>query len=180
MLTILDTPRVRLRPLGNADTPALFTIYKDPESMRYWSHPAMTDIAEAEALLKDIASPAGPQTLFEWGIARREDDLVIGTCTLHRIDRQHRRAELGYILRRDLWGRGLASEALTALLNHAFGALGLHRLEADIDPRNAASIRSVERLGFKLEGQLRERYFLAGEIQDSLIYGLLAPEWTSR
>ena len=140
----------------------------------------MTDIAEAEALLENIESHTGPQTLFEWGIVLRADDLVIGTCTLHRIDQQHRRAELGYILRRDLWGRGLAHEALTALLNHAFGAMGLHRLEADIDPRNAASIRSVERLGFKLEGRLRERYFLAGEIQDSVIYGLLAPEWTSR
>jgi len=58
--------------------------------------------------------------------------------------------------------------------------MGLHRLEADIDPRNAGSIRSVERLGFKLEGHLRERYFVADEIQGSLIYGLLAPEWKSR
>ena len=180
MLSTLETPRLRLRALIEGDVPALFAIYKDPETMRYWSHPAMTDIAEAEALLKDIDSQAEPRSLLEWGIARREDDLVIGTCTLHRIDRQHRRAELGYMLRRDLWGRGLAHEALTALLNHAFGAMGLHRLEADIDPRNAGSIRSVERLGFKLEGQLRERYFLAGEIQDSLIYGLLAPEWNSR
>ena len=179
MLPFFDTPRLRLRALVDTDATALFAIYKDPEAMRYWSHPAMTDIAEAEALLRAIESHAGPQTLFEWGIARREDDLVIGTCTLHRIDRQHRRAELGYILRRDLWGRGLAHEALTALVNHAFGALGLHRLEADIDPRNVGSIRSVERLGFKLEGRLRERYFLAGEIQDSAIYGLLAPDWTA-
>ena len=180
MLSTLETPRLRLRALTTGDVPALFAIYSDPEAMRYWSHPAMTDIGEAEALLQDIESHAGPQTLFEWGIARREDDLVIGTCTLHRIDRQHRRAELGYILRRDLWGRGLAHEALTALVNHAFGAMGLHRLEADIDPRNTGSIRSVQRLGFRREGQLRERYFLAGEIQDSLIYGLLAPEWISR
>jgi len=180
MLSILETPRLRLRALTEGDVPSLFAIYKDPGAMRYWSHPAMTDIAEAEALLKDIESHAGPQTLFEWGIARREDDFVIGTCTLHRIDRQHRRAELGYILRRDLWGRGLAHEALTALVSHAFGAMDLHRLEADIDPRNTSSIRSIERLGFKLEGQLRERYFLAGEIQDSLIYGLLAPEWAGR
>ncbi len=180
MLTTLETPRLRLRALIERDVPALFTVYQDPEAMRYWSHAAMTDIAEAEALLENIESHTGPQTLFEWGIVLRADDLVIGTCTLHRIDQQHRRAELGYILRRDLWGRGLAHEALTALLNHAFGAMGLHRLEADIDPRNAASIRSVERLGFKLEGRLRERYFLAGEIQDSVIYGLLAPEWTSR
>jgi len=180
MLSTLDTPRLKLRALMNGDVPAMFAIYSDPEAMRYWSHPAMTDIAEAEALLKDIRSHATPQTLFEWGIARREDDLVIGTCTLHRIDRQHRRAELGYILRRELWGLGFAHEALTALVNHAFGAMNLHRLEADIDPRNAGSIRSIERLGFKLEGRLRERYFLAGEIQDSLIYGLLAPEWISR
>ncbi len=180
MLSILETPRLRPRALIDGDIPALFAIFSDVEAMRYWSHPAMADIAEAGALLRDIQRHDEAGTLFQWGIARREDDLVIGTCTLHRIDRQHRRAELGYILRRDLWGRGLAHEALTALVNHAFGTMGLHRLEADIDPRNTGSIRSVERLGFRLEGQLRERYFLAGEIQDSLIYGLLAPEWISR
>jgi len=180
MMPTLDTPRLRLRTLGAADVPALFAIFRDPEAMRYWSRPAMTDVAEAEALLRDIEIRAATGTLFEWGIARREDDLVIGTCTLFRIEREHRRAELGYILRRDHWGRGLANEALTAIVDHAFGSLGLHRLEADIDPRNAASIRSVERLGFKREGHLRERYFVAGEIQDSLIFGLLAPEWTAR
>ena len=180
MMPTLDTPRLRLRTLGAADVPALFAIFRDPEAMRYWSRPAMTDVAEAEALLRDIEIRAATGTLFEWGIARREDDLVIGTCTLFRIEREHRRAELGYILRRDHWGRGLANEALTAIVNHAFGTLALHRLEADIDPRNAASIRSVERLGFKPEGHLRERYFVAGEIQDSLIYGLLAPEWRAR
>ena len=180
MLSILETPRLRLRGLTDGDVPSLFAIFNDAETMRYWSHAAMADIAEAEALLRDIRQRGEACTLFQWGIARREDDLVIGTCTLHRIDGQHRRAEVWYILRRDHWGRGLAHEALTALMNHSFGTMNLHRLEADIDPRNTGSIRSVERLGFKLEGQLRERYFLAGEIQDSLIYGLLAPEWTSR
>jgi RimJ/RimL family protein N-acetyltransferase len=180
MLPRLETPRLKLRTLTDADLPSLFSIFSDPEAMRYWSRPAMTDVAEAEALLSEIQRHAEEETLFQWGIARREDDLVIGTCTLFRIDREHRRGELGYILRRDHWGRGLAHEALTALVGHAFGAMGLHRLEADIDPRNAGSIRSVERLGFKPEGRLRERYFVAGEIQDSLIYGLLAPEWASR
>jgi [ribosomal protein S5]-alanine N-acetyltransferase len=180
MLPTLDSPRLRIRTLASADVPALFTIFSDPVAMRYWSRGPMTDLEEAEAFLHAIEDHARSQTLFQWGIARREDDLVIGTCTLHRIDREHRRAELGYILRRDHWGRGLAHEALTALVDHAFGALGLHRLEADIDPRNLASIRSVERLGFKLEGRLRERYFLAGEIQDSSIYGLLAADWRAR
>ena len=179
-LPVLDTPRLSLRAPVDADVPALFAIFRDPEAMRYWTTPAMTDVAEAEALLNDIQRHAQAETLFQWGIARREDDEVIGTSTLFRIDREHRRCELGYILRRDHWGRGLAHEALTAVVNHAFGTLGLHRLEADIDPRNAASIRSVERLGFTLEGHLRERYFVGDEIQDSLIYGLLAPAWRSR
>ena len=180
MLSLLETPRLRLRALVERDVPALFEIFSDQETMRYWSHPAMTVLAEAEALQREIERHAVAGDLFQWGIARRADDAVIGTCTLYRIDREHRRCELGYVLRRDHWGAGLANEALRALVNHAFGAMGLHRLEADIDPRNAASIRSVERLGFKWEGRLRERYFVAGEIQDSLIYGLLAPEWNSQ
>lgn len=179
-LPVLDTPRLRLRAPVEADVRALFAIFSDPETMRYWTTPAMEDVAEAEALLRDIQQHAEAETLFQWGIARCEDDMVVGTCTLFRMDWEHRRGELGYILRRDHWGRGLAHEALTAIVDHAFGALGLHRLEADIDPRNGASIRSVERLGFTLEGHLRERYFVGGEIQDSLIYGLLAPAWRSR
>jgi RimJ/RimL family protein N-acetyltransferase len=180
MLPTLDTPRLKLRAPVESDIPALFEIFRDAESMRYWSRPEMKDPAEAEALLREIESNATGETFLQWGIARRDDDLVIGTCTLHRINREHRRAELGYILRRDHWGRGLASEALTALLSHAFATMDLHRLEADIDPRNAGSIRLVERLGFTLEGHLRERYFVAGDIQDSAIYGLLAPEWRLR
>lgn len=180
MLALLETSRLRLRTLVGGDIPALFAIFSDPETMRYWSRPAMTAVEEADGFLREIERHAEDGSLFQWGIARREDDLVIGTCTLFRIDREHRRCELGYILRRDHWGAGLANEALQALVDHAFSAMGLHRLEADIDPRNAASIRSVERLGFKCEGHLRERYFVAGEIQDSLIYGLLAPEWATR
>jgi RimJ/RimL family protein N-acetyltransferase len=180
MYPVLDTPRLRLRALGDADVPALFAIFNDPEAMRYWARPAMTGVAEVEALLGEIRSYAAKATLFQWGIARREDDLVIGTVTLFRINLEHRRGELGYIVRRDLWGRGLATETLTAVVNHAFGTMGLHRLEADIDPRNASSIRLVERLGFKREGHLRERFFVAGEIQDSLIYGLLGADWSSR
>jgi RimJ/RimL family protein N-acetyltransferase len=180
VLPALDTPRLTLRQLAEADVPALFAIFRDREAMMYWSRPAMTDATQAEALLREIQKLDESGAFFQWGIARHEDGLVIGTCTLFRIDWAHRRCELGYILRRDLWGQGLATEALTVLVEHAFGPLALHRLEADIDPRNAGSIRLIERLGFKREGHLRERYFVAGDIQDSLIYGLLAPEWRSR
>jgi len=69
------------------------------------------------------------------------------------------------------------SEALQALLAYAFEGLALHRIEADVDPRNSASIRTVERLGFQREGYLRERWQVNGEIQDTVFYGLLRPDW---
>jgi RimJ/RimL family protein N-acetyltransferase len=68
-------------------------------------------------------------------------------------------------------------EALKALVSHAFETMNLRRLEADVDPRNGASIRSLERLGFQREGFLRERWHVNGEIQDAHFYGLLRREW---
>lgn len=68
-------------------------------------------------------------------------------------------------------------EALTALIDHAIGTLRLHRLEADVDPRNERSVRLLDRLGFVREGLLRERWLEAGEVQDAVFYGLLAREW---
>jgi RimJ/RimL family protein N-acetyltransferase len=66
---------------------------------------------------------------------------------------------------------------LTILLDYAFRALGLRRLEADVDPRNSGSMRVLERLGFRHEGLLRERWKVNGELQDSVLLGLLEREW---
>jgi RimJ/RimL family protein N-acetyltransferase len=66
------------------------------------------------------------------------------------------------------------------VLSYAFEALNFHRIEADVDQRNAASIRTVERLGFQREGYLRERWQVNGEIQDALFYGLIRPDWETR
>ena len=173
MLPTIDTARLRLRTLAEADIPALFAIFGDPEVCRYWSHPALPDLAAAAGLLAQIQAYAREGTLFQWGIALRASDEVIGTCTLASITHEHRRAELGFALARAHWGQGYVAEALPALVAHAFGALDLHRLEADIDPRNATSIRVVERLGFRREGYMRERYVVNGETQDTVFYGLL-------
>ena len=73
--------------------------------------------------------------------------------------------------------KGYMHEALQSLLEFAFEAMKLRRLEADVDPRNKPSIKTLERLGFQREGYLRERWHVAGEIQDAYFYGLLAREW---
>jgi len=68
-------------------------------------------------------------------------------------------------------------EALQALLDFGFGELDLNRIEADIDPRNSASARTLERLGFTKEGYLRERWIVGEEVSDTALYGLLRREW---
>jgi ribosomal-protein-alanine N-acetyltransferase len=176
-LPTIDSARLRLRWLTATDVPALYEIFSNVEVTRYWSWTAYTELAQAEALLAEIHDFFRSGTLHQWGVARTEDDTVIGTCTLAQIDRVHRRTEIGFALGRAHWGQGLMREAVGALLQHAFGELRMRRVEADVDPRNAASLRLLERFGFEREGRLRERYEVGGETQDSVILGLLARQF---
>jgi RimJ/RimL family protein N-acetyltransferase len=180
VLPTLDGPRIRLRQLTRDDADAVFAVFSDPKMMRYWSTPPMRERAEAEALLAKIGKQLADKSGFQWGIERKSDRRVLGTCTLFHFHAANMRAELGYCLHSDHWKQGYMQEALTLLLDHAFGPLKLRRLEADVDPRNESSMRIVGKLGFRQEGLLRERWNVDGEIQDSAFLGLLAREWRAR
>ncbi|MEX2304137.1 MAG: GNAT family N-acetyltransferase [Bryobacterales bacterium] len=173
----LSTERLVLRNLREQDVEMVFEVFRDPDVMRYWSSPPMTGIAEAEALIRQIHDLFRAGTLFQWGIASRSSDAILGTCTLFHLDLTHRRGEIGFALGKQHWGQGIASEAVARLIALAFEELGLHRIEADVDPRNEGSLRLLERQGFQREGLLRERYQVGGEIQDAVFLGLLRPEW---
>lgn len=169
----LRSPRLRLREVRADDAPALFAIHSDRRVMRYWSYPAWTELAQAERKVADIQRQRREQEMLVWAIADAHDDRLIGTSAVFAMQRGQGRAEIGYSLHPDWQGRGLASEALRLILRHLFDGLGLRRIEADIDPRNQASCRLVERLGFVREGVLRERWDVNGELADSALYGLL-------
>lgn len=179
-LHTIETERVRLRHLEESDTDSLFEIFSNEEAMRFWSWVPYKERAQAETLLAEIHENFQQKSHFQWGIALRSDDKVIGTTTLFRFDEQSRRAELGYILNRRFWGKGFVSEALSALFDFAFEKFDLNRLEAEIEPRNTASVKTVERLGFQKEGYMRERWIVDGEVQDTLFYGLLKSDWEKR
>jgi RimJ/RimL family protein N-acetyltransferase len=174
---VLETPRLRLRRYRAADVEAMFRLYSDPRVMRYWSFPPWTDEAQAEAYLQRARDQMDEGRAIPWAITRQTDDRLVGTVTLFALDTMQGRAEIGYSLDPKLHGQGMASEALRAALAHAFDSLRLRRVEADVDPRNTPSCRLLERLGFRLEGLLRARWRVAGEICDSALYGLLAPEF---
>ncbi len=173
----MTTSRLLLRPLRKADASTLLAVFSDPRVMRYWSTPPWDSIEQAHAMIAGDASamPAGQQ--LRLGMVRSADNTLIGMCTLYAFSAQCRRAEVGYALASRCWGVGYMDEALRALLGYGFRELGLNRVEADIDPRNEASARSLERLGFAKEGLLRERWIVGDEVCDTAFYGLLARDW---
>lgn len=172
----LDTSRLVLRPLRDADAHTFFEIWSDAEAMRYFSFSPMTHIEQAiERVARNVKNAAGGQDLI-CVLELRETGEALGECVLFHANEQCRRAEIGFSLRRKFWSGGYMREAASAVIDHAFGTLRLNRLEADIDPRNAASARLLERLGFAREGLLRERWIVGDEVSDSALYGLLASD----
>ncbi len=172
--------RLRLRGPRADDADTVFALFSDPEVMRYWSRPPMSTRGEAEGLIAEILEAFEQRTMLNWVMVGRDNDTVIGTCTLFRFDPRHRRAEVGYALHSAHWGRGLAAEAVMLALDWAFDTLQLHRIEADIDPRNDNSRALLNRMGFVSEGFLRERFFVGDVVSDSEVFGLLANDWRAR
>ena len=180
VLPVLAADRVRLRPTRPDDADGFHRLFSNADVARYWSEPAWTDPGRAREYLGEIDRWFRERGGFQWAVARATDDVLVGSCTLFQWSAKHRRAEIGYALDHSVWGQGLMTEALTALFDFAFGPLGLHRLEADVDPRNDRSLAILERLGFAREGLLRQRFRVGDDVQDSLILGLLAPDWKGR
>jgi RimJ/RimL family protein N-acetyltransferase len=172
--------RISLRPFTPRDTAALYAIYSDNEVMRYWGGTPMKEPREAARFLDEVQGDLRGHRCLHWGVARRSDDRIIGTVALFHLDTIAQKAELGFALARACWRQGYMSEALQTAIDFTFTRLEVRRLEADVDPRNDASIRLLEKLGFQKEGYLRERWLVAQETQDSMFYGLLSREWRSR
>ncbi|MCW2634866.1 MAG: rimJ [Blastococcus sp.] len=110
--------------------------------------------------------------------AIRVDGRLAGQVTVDNIVRGAvRSGHLGYWIDREVAGRGMASLAVALVADHAFGQVGLHRLQADIRPENGPSQRLVERLGFRQEGRLRRYLDIDGDWRDHLSYALLAEDF---
>ena len=176
----LSTERLTLRWLGVRDIPALFAMYSNSEVVRYWSSPPWTELVQAETSLARTLDGYRSGQALRMGIVLNATAELVGECNLRDFYEQNRRAEIGYALARPHWGKGYLTEALTAFLNHAFNDMLLNRIEADIHPDNLASAKSLDRLGFRQEGLLRERWIVGDEVSDTAFYGLLAADWKKR
>jgi RimJ/RimL family protein N-acetyltransferase len=163
--------------MDERDVPAHYAVFSDPEVARYWSREPWTDIAQAEESIKSTMAAREDGSEARFGIELLATGELIGNAGLHHFFAQNRRCDIGYALASKYWGQGYVTEALRALIRHGFDALDLNRIEADIDPRNIGSARVLEKLGFRKEGYMPERWFVFGEFADTVNYGLLRRYW---
>jgi ribosomal-protein-alanine N-acetyltransferase len=139
---------------------------------------AYKTIEESREWLEERLSERGRTEAQYWAFTLRDlGATAIGSCCLWSFEWSSRRAEIGYELKRAYWGKGIMSEGIPPILGYAFRKLGLHRIEACPFADNAASRRLLLRLGFKYEGDLRQRHLFRGTYTDQLWYGLLKEEW---
>jgi [ribosomal protein S5]-alanine N-acetyltransferase len=163
----LEAPGVVLRPLETADAEALFAAHGDAETHKYWSSPAHRSVDETARYIEDTLAMKGARV---WAITESGGE-ALGRIALFVL--RDGVSEIGIVMRRDATRRGLASKAVSLVVEHAFGELGVHRIAADIDPDNSASISLFLRAGFQREGLLRGNWKTHLGVRDSVIVGKL-------
>jgi len=165
----LTTERLTLRPVRPGDAPAIEAMFHDPRVNRFLPARRRTE-SGIDGVRRD-RRVARLGSAVRFAIRTREHPRFIGTVMVFGIDRDSGRAELGYALVRDAWGSGYASEAAGAVIDWAFSALRLHRLDANVADRNLASVRVLRRLGFRAEGVRREAVLDGRRYADLLEFG---------
>ena len=173
----LESARLLIRLVTQADLPALLTVNSDDAVTRYLPYASWRGMEDARNWYTRMSGLRAAGSALQFAILERRSGTAIGSCLLFRYEESSARAELGYVLGRAHWGQGYMYEALRRLIDCAFNELGLRRLEAEVDTRNARSARVLTRLGFTAEGLLRERWLTRGEPCSVTAYGLLQREW---
>lgn len=170
----LETRRLRLRQFEPRDVQGLHECVGNAEAMRYWNMPASRSLAETEKTLSWLGKTTSPYEYLAWAIADRRQDRCIGMVNYHHREARNRRLEIGYCLAPLHQGKGLATEAVKAVVDYCQGSLGVHRIEAMIHVDNAASMRLVERLGFRCEGgPLRDYWCVDDAYASVMAYALV-------
>ncbi|MEW6648990.1 MAG: GNAT family protein [Chloroflexota bacterium] len=174
---LLETERLILRPLEARDAPGLLALYSLPEVTAYIDTPVMTQIADAEGWIARQADMQRSGAGLRWGVFDRESGDLIGSCGFHHWDPTRYRAEISYDLSPRFWGQGYMREALLSVLAFGFEQMGIHRIEAMVDPDDTRSQNLLYGLGFEMEGILRDHDYLKGRFQDDMMFALLEQEW---
>jgi ribosomal-protein-alanine N-acetyltransferase len=172
---VLETERLVLRRLGETDLAELFFMRSDERIMIYIDQPRFTKQEEAIAYLEKLDKIQEENEGINWAVTLKGEPKLIGRLCLFNFAKEHFRGELGYVILPRYHGKGIAQEAVEAVLEYGFKQIRLHTIEANVNPANEASIRVLERNHFVREAYFRENYFFEGKFLDSAVYSLINP-----
>jgi [ribosomal protein S5]-alanine N-acetyltransferase len=169
----LTTPRLRLRRFCAED--AMHACFAAPEAMRFWNQPLHSKRIETERAVRNFID-CTPSYYRFWAVADARTDRCLGMVNYHDGHIRSKRVAIGYIIDPARQRPGIATEAVSAMLDFCFDQLGLHRVQAFIDPDNSGSRRLVEKLGFRCEGLLRDNLRVNDVWRNDMLYALLATD----
>ena len=172
---LLTTERLVLRQMNNDDANEIYFLRSDDEMLKYVGRPKATSIEEIMKWMEMVNDALARNEGVSWAVTLKNEPRLIGIISFWRIDKQHHRAETGYVLHPDYQKKGIMDEALKAILHYGFHTLKFHSVEANIDPENTASKHLLEHNGFIREAYYKENYFFQEKFWDSAIYSLLTP-----
>lgn len=175
-LPALETNQMILRKVRPTDAEAIFSYASQPEVTANLTWRTHRSLEDTYLFIQGLQYGYADGTAADWGIVFKEDGRFIGTIGMAHTSRIHRYVEVGYVLHPDYWGRGIVTEALTAVIDFAF-AHELNRVEAVHAVENPASGRVMEKAGMQYEGLLRKRCSIQGEYRDMKMYAILREEW---
>jgi [ribosomal protein S5]-alanine N-acetyltransferase len=170
---LIETERLILRKATKADAEDMLRYLSDPAVVKHMGLEPFQSVEDVYDEIGWYQSIVREGTGMRWGITFKDADRVIGSCGfLNRVPKHHR-AEVGFELSKEYWGKGIAREALEAVVKFGFQYLELERIEALIEPANLPSQKLVEKTGFQREGLLRHYEYTCGKFDDLLMYSLL-------
>jgi len=173
----LTTERLILRDFEPGDFEAFYAASRDPEYSRFYSEKETTREFWQSVFDRILSSTTDQERLiYQLAICLPTGE-VIGTCGVRMEDRENRQASFGCALARSYWGQGFAYEASQRILDFGFSSLPIHRLYAETISENTQARKLAERLGMKLEGELRQNRFFRGRWWNTVIYSILKDEW---
>ncbi|NUY82291.1 GNAT family N-acetyltransferase [Flavobacterium sp. MAH-1] len=170
---ILETERLILRRLRDSDVKEVFELRSDPETMKYIPRPLAKNHEDALNHIAIINKAIDKNEGINWAVTMKGDDTLIGIMGFYRTKFEHYRSEIGYMIHPTHNGKGFVSEALRRLVAYGFSDMGLHSIEAVIDPDNIGSERVLQKNGFVKEAHFRESEFYEGKFLDAVYYSIL-------
>ncbi len=174
----LITDRLILRAVRIGDAEAIFKYRSDAITNQYqgWIPKTMDD---AHQFVSKVAPKINVyDTWFQFVIVLKETNEIVGDIGIHFLDEENYQVEIGCTLAKNHHGKGIANEALKITIDYLFGDLNKHRISCSVDPDNVASIKMIERLGFRKEAHFKQSLLIDGEWVDDMVYALLRSEWT--